>query len=77
MPLKASAIVFAVPCPLEGHRPDLSTVTGGIVRMDVASCTPRQFHVLLPHDQVRLVFAEFLFGVPCTFLAAIACCMSS
>eukprot|EP00903_Cladosiphon_okamuranus_P007184 g6976.t1 len=52
VPLKASAIVFAVPCPLEGHRPDLSTVTGGIIRMDVASCTLRQFHVLLPHDQL-------------------------
>lgn len=52
MPLKASAVVFAVPCPLEGHRPDVSTVTGGIIRMDVASCTPRQFHALLPYDQV-------------------------
>eukprot|EP00752_Nemacystus_decipiens_P001331 g1321.t1 len=52
VPLNGSAIVFAVPCPLEGYRPDVSTVTGGIIRLDVASCTPRQFHVLLPHDQL-------------------------
>ncbi|CAN0118905.1 unnamed protein product, partial [Ectocarpus sp. 4 AP-2014] len=52
IPLKASAVVFAVPCPLEGHRPDVARVTGGIVRMDLSCCTPRRFHVLLPFDQL-------------------------
>lgn len=53
MPLGASAVVFAVPCPLDGHRPDVSAVPGGIVRMDVSRCTPRRFHILLPFDQVQ------------------------
>lgn len=52
IPLGASAVVFAVPCPLEGHRPDVSAVPGGIVRMDVSRCSPRRFHILLPFDQV-------------------------
>ncbi|CAM9584981.1 unnamed protein product, partial [Hapterophycus canaliculatus] len=52
LPFKAAAVVFAVPCPLEGHRPDVGAVTGGIVRMDLSLCTPRKFHVLLPFDQV-------------------------
>ncbi len=63
MPLKAFAVVFAVPCPLEGHRPDLLTVTGGIVQMDAAKCSPRRFHVLLPHDQVRRFILFCLKGV--------------
>lgn len=63
IPLKASAIVFAVPCPLEGHRPDVTRVTGGIVRMDLSCCTPRRFHVLLRFDQVNVQRRCFWGGV--------------
>lgn len=53
IPQRASAVVFSVPCPLEGHRPDVSKINGGILRLDASSCTPRGHHVLLPFDQVR------------------------
>lgn len=55
VPLNASVVVFAVPCPLEGHRPDVSAVAGGIVRLDVSLSSPRRFHVLLPFDQVMII----------------------
>lgn len=53
LPLNAAAVVFAVPCPLEGYRPDVKVTNGGILRMDETACTPRRFHILLPHDQVH------------------------
>lgn len=68
LPLKASAVVFAVPCPLEGHRRDVSAVTGGIVRMDLSLCTPRKFHVLLPFDQVW--HRRAMFGILAVWIVA-------
>lgn len=50
----SSAVVFSVPCPLEGYRRDVSTINGGILRMDASSCTPRGQHCHLPFDQVRI-----------------------
>ncbi|CAM9945964.1 unnamed protein product, partial [Choristocarpus tenellus] len=52
IPYGASPVVFAVPCPLEGSRPDLHVINGGLLRMDTARCTHRRFHLLLPYDQV-------------------------
>ncbi|CAN0267764.1 unnamed protein product [Scytosiphon promiscuus] len=52
IPEKASAVVFSVPCPLEGHRRDVSKIDGGVLRMDTSSATPRTRHCLLPFDQV-------------------------
>ncbi|CAN0515621.1 unnamed protein product [Ectocarpus sp. 12 AP-2014] len=49
---RSSAVVFSVPCPLEGYRPDVSRTNGGILRMDSSSCTPRGQHFHLPFDQV-------------------------
>lgn len=66
IPQKASAVVFSVPCPLEGgHRPDVSKVDGGILLMDTSSYTPRTQHCLLPYDQVR------------TTVSRCCCCSSS
>jgi len=59
IPQKASAVVFSVPCPLDGgYRPDVSKVDGGILLMDTSSCTPRTQHCLLPHDQVRAMVSR-------------------
>ena len=63
VPLGASAVVFAVPCPLEGHRPDVSVKPGGIMRMDTSLCSPRRFHMLLPFDQVSVRVLAVLQGL--------------
>lgn len=57
---RSSAVVFSVPCPLEGYRPDVLRTNGGILRMDSSSCTSRGQHFHLPFDQVWTTSDDYL-----------------
>jgi hypothetical protein len=58
MPRNSTAIVFAVPSPLDTsivpHKRvrDIRIVDGGLLVLDPARCSPRGFCMLLPYDRV-------------------------
>ena len=58
MPRNSTAVVFAVPSPLDTsivphkRQRDVRVIDGGVLVLDTAKCSPRGFCVLLPHDRV-------------------------
>jgi hypothetical protein len=58
MPRNSTAVVFAVPSPLDTsivphkRERDVRIVDGGLLVLDPARCSPRGFCVLLPYDRV-------------------------